>query len=258
MHIRRRRYTVVASVAFLLVLAAACSSSTSPTPATTPAQLAEQFDAIYSTDLAAGTSADSNAARNVAEYAELAPAYGASEASFTVTTASGTQAWHGVAYAIAENATDTVYILGLYPNRSLQTALLVLIEMSNGTSEGALAAISVNGLISGPDDSVTTGTATTLSTGATCSEQSGLVADAYLTEYLAGESCESAKFQASFSAVFQAADGLGALESVSATNATFNGALFQPSGGSHMVAIPSKAAGLLETAARGLLLHRAR
>jgi hypothetical protein len=241
MQTRRRQYAVVASVAVTLVLAA-CSSSTSPNQIT-PAQLAEHFDSIYAADLAAGTSADSNAARNVVDWFEPGPAYGGGEGSFTVTTASGTQSWKGVGYVYI-GTTDTEYVSGLYPNRDLQTAIISLIEVSGGVTSG-VAAISVDGLVSGPNDSTITGIAgSLLQTGASCSLQSGLVAGSVLSDYVgSGVGCTSAKYEISFSAVFPAGAGLGALESVSVTNATINGPLFA-STASRVVAIPSKGAAL--------------
>jgi hypothetical protein len=241
MQTRSRQYAVVASVALTMVLAA-CSSSTSPKQIT-PAQLAEHFDSIYSADLAAGTGLDSNAARNVAELVEVAAAYGGGEASVTVTTASGTQSWKGVGF-IFLGTSDTEYVSALYPNRDLQQVVISLVDMSGGVADG-FAAASVDGLASGPNDSTITGeTASLLSTGATCSQQSGLAAASVLTGFVGTSvACTLAKFQVSFSAVFPAAAGLGALESVSVTNATIIGPMFA-STGSHVVAIPSKGAAL--------------
>jgi hypothetical protein len=245
MQTRSRRYMVVASVALGLMLAA-CSSSTAPAPISST-QLAKDFDAIYSADLAVGTLADTDAGDLVAEFFEFGPAYGGGEASFTVTTASGTQTWHGVGFAVTAEG-DTAYLAAMYPNRDLQQAVFMFKQQSNGTGQDSLAGASASGLVTGVYDSIMTLLPTLESVGSSaCTLQAGLAADSVLTAVFSGEdfACAPAKFQMAFNVIFPAAADLGALETVSGT-VTINGPLFTDVGGpSHVVGIPTKMAALI-------------
>jgi hypothetical protein len=208
--------------------------------------LASQFDALYSAQLANGTAADSTAAMLIAELFELGPAYGGNEATFTAVTASGSQTWHGVEISAAENAGDTVYYAGIYPNRNLQQAVVLYVETENGvvTDSGSIATNTQWSTV--VEDSTVTGASSVVSSvGASCSLQTGLAAETVLSDFVgSGESCANANFQTSFTAVFPAAAGLGALESVTVANATFNGPFFTPTG-SRVVGIPSKGSAMM-------------
>jgi hypothetical protein len=243
MQTRSQRSAVVVSVALLLGLAACSSDSTGP-QAITPAQLAEHFDSIYSADLAAGTHADSQAALSVAGYVEVDPAFGGSEASFTSSGAS----WMSVGFSLTDEG-DTVFLAALYPNRNLQTVVLVLLEESNGTHLDSASIGTTNGFQSYSEDSTVTGSGSMLSVGNACTEQSGLAAGSALTNFVgSGSSCALAKWQESFAVNFEAASGVPA---VSGTNVTITGPLFTESGGSRVVAIPSRGA----AAAQYMLSH---
>jgi hypothetical protein len=250
MQTRSPRYAVAASVALTIVLAACSSSSTSPSPIT-PAQLAEHFDSIYSADLAAGTPAESIAAQYVAGYIEVAPAFGGSEGSFT----SSSTSWMGVGLIVADQEEeDTVYLAAVYPNRNLQTVVLVALEISNGTVVDSIALGTTNGFQSYVDDSTISGSASLTSVGNVCTEQSGLAAGAALTFFVgSGATCALAKWTQSFVVMFPGAAGINP---VGASNLALTGPFFTESGESRVVAIPSKGA----AAALNLLkrLHRAR
>jgi hypothetical protein len=235
MQTRSQQYAVLASVALMLGLAACGSDSTGP-KGLTPAQLAEHFDSIYSADLAAGTAADSNAAEYVAAYVEVDPAFGGSEASFS---SSGTS-WMGVGFALTDN-TDTAYVTAVYPNRDLQTAIVVVLEEANGVHMDSAALGTTDGFQTTYSDSTVSGSVALQSVGSACSEQSGLAAEAALTLIVGNgsESCASAKWQESFAVTFESATGVGA---VSGSNVTISGPFFTESGGSRIVAIPTRAA----------------
>src|ERR1700722_15068992 len=98
MHPRSRWSTVLATAG--LGAPAACSSSTSPKPPT-PHALASHFDSIYSSLVARGDDQDSLIGDIVAIAAVAPPAYGSPQASFTVTTGSGTATWHGYTIELA-------------------------------------------------------------------------------------------------------------------------------------------------------------
>jgi hypothetical protein len=245
-----QRYAVLASVALVLGLAACSSSSTGPS-GITPAQLAEHFDSIYAADLAAGTHADTIAAAYVAGYVEVAPAFGGTEASFS---SSGTT-WMSVGLMVADQELeDTVYLATVYPNRTLQTAVLVALEVSNGTVVDSVALGTTNGFQSYVEDSAMSGSASLASIGNTCTEQSGLVAGAALTYFVgSGSTCAVAKWSESFVVAFQEAAGISP---VGASNLALTGPFFTEDGESRVVAIPSKgAAAAVNVLAR---LHHAR
>jgi hypothetical protein len=227
-----------------MVVLAACSSSTAPAPIT-PAQLASDFDGLYSAHIAAGTPADSEAAALIAELFETAAAYGGNEATFTAVTASGSQTWHGVEIGAGESDGDTVFYTAVYPNRNLQQAMAALLETEDGVPVDSEAVATNTQWTTVVEDSVVTGaTSTAASFGATCSLQTGLAAEAVIASFTGDASCTLAKYQTSFSAVFPAAAGLGALESVSVSSATFNGPFFV-STGSRVVGIPSKGSAMM-------------
>jgi hypothetical protein len=252
MQTRSQRYAVMASVALTVVLAAACSSST--TAPLTSQQVAQGLDATYSQLLADGTSQDSEVAYLVAEYIEIGPAFGGNEGVFTAHTASGNQTWYGVGWSEIENSgVDTVYYAVLYPNRDLQQFVLVGVE--TGADTGHLTLATSNQFTSEAEDSLATLSASTVSSGGTCSLETGLAADSLLTLYTGGAVCTAGRFQWSFSATFPAAAGLGALESISGST-SFNGPIFSPSGGSHFVGIPSKSAAVADLIQS--LIHRKR
>jgi hypothetical protein len=237
-----RRLSLVGAAAATVAVAACSSSSTAPSPIT-PAQLAEHFDSLY---VAAVNDSNSAGEFIIPDFVEFGPAVGGNEVSATVTTASGAQTWHGVGFAgviTDDTVADTIFVVALYPNRDLQQVVFADFENSGGNIFGATAngfdTVWTNGTLNSASGSI-------VSTGATCSLQTGLAADPIMQEF-AGEafSCVSAKFNVSLSATFPGGDNLGALASVSISNVTFNGAELTLSGASHVVAIPSRAAAAL-------------
>jgi hypothetical protein len=223
------------------VAVAACSSSTAPA-SVTPAQVAEKFDSVYSSLLAAGTQSDSQLAYFVAWYSEAAPAWGASQASITVTTGAGGQSWHGVAYVALDGAQDTVYFLTLYPNLNLQQMVFVGLEYSNGLTSELIYGTNNGFATYAEDSSFTPTSAQTLSTGGACSLQAGLAADSIITAFWPGASCVSAQLEFTVSVAFGAAANFGSMSTLSISNATFSGAQISSSGESRAVGIPSKGA----------------
>jgi hypothetical protein len=240
MQTRSRQHAVVASVALTLAVAA-CSSSTAPKPLTSQ-QVAQDIDQVYAAALAAGTSADSSAAQAIAVYFETGPAFGGTESSVTVTTASGAQTWRGVGFAIDEGSGDSIFVGAFYPNRNLQTAIVAIVATQQGTFSGQEALVSTDGMVNGDTEGLTGGAGTVLSASGTCALQSGLAADPLLTTFAGGAGCTSSKFQMSFAVTFP--DSLGALSTVSVTDATINGPLLGAAGPSRVVGIPSKGAAL--------------
>lgn len=252
MHASRWLFMAGAAAAALAV--GACSSSTAPAPIT-PGQLAKDFDAIYSSDRSAGTDSSLSAAGVIGAFVELAPTYGGTEATFQMTTASGTQTWHGVGYGVAEfgdcMSGDTEYVFALYPNRNLQQVVIEVLTMSNGTAVNPPEVLaSVDQLLSLGEDSVATGLASVVTSSGSCTQQLGLAADSLYTTYVDNAPCVPGTFTVSGSASFPAAENLGALGSVSFSNVTFHGPFFtavvEPS---HVVGIPSKASALAQRVA---------
>jgi hypothetical protein len=201
--------------------------------------------------LAAGTHNDSSYAVAVVQYFEFAPAYGASLASFTVTTASGTQTWKGFTFEGATTVTsgnkgDSVFYTVAFSDLNLTQFVIAQMLYDSTGLAGAAAIASTNFFASSGIDTTFTGSASLLSTGATCSQQAGLAAAAVLTTWAGTASnCQLGKFQVSFQATFPAHYGLGALSSISISNTTFNGVrVYQASTASHVAAIPSKLAAL--------------
>jgi hypothetical protein len=241
------------SAALTLVLAA-CSDSTAPKPLTSQ-QLAQDIDQVFAAHLAAGTSRDSLVAGDIAEFIELGPAFGGTESSVTVTTGSGAQKWHGVGFALDGNPGDTTFVGAFYPDRSLTTVLILILGTSNGTLTESQAAISTTGLTSGADTTLSSGAATVASKGGTCSLQSGLAADPFLSDFAPSATCTPAKIQMSFAVTFRSTANLGALTSVSVSGVTINGPIFSAAGPSRVVGIPSKSAAMVAQL-RALLARR--
>jgi hypothetical protein len=254
-HSKSRYAIAVATTALAATLAACGSGSTSPN-GPSPQSLAEHFDSIYSSLLAQGTAQDTLVALFVAAYVEVGPAYGAHEASFTATTANGTAGWNGFSFEEAVTAADgdSLFYTVAYDNLSLSNFLVTRVLYSNnGTNQGGQA-LGVLNLSTYNVDSTFSGSSTINSTGNACTLQTGLAADtimtAVLTEQLgAGYACQFASFTNNIDVVFPVNAGLGPLETVSITGATFNGVRFSGtgSGASHIVsAIPSRRAAVLQ------------
>jgi hypothetical protein len=256
MQIRSQRYVGGVAIALTVVLAA-CSSSTAPPKPLTSQQVAQDIDQAFASALAAGTAEDSSAASLIAEFVETGPAYGGTESSVTVTTGSGTQAWHAVGFVVDEGTGDSTFVTAMYPDRDLQTAMVVLMGTVDGTVAGGEALLSTTRLVSGGDTSITSGAATLVSKGSgTCSLQSGLAANAYLSTFIGSSTCTPAKYEVSFAVTFSTAANLGPLTTVSVSNLTINGPLFVASSGpSRVVGIPSKGAAMV-LRLRALVNHR--
>lgn len=232
MHVSKSRYALVATTALTVTLAACGSDSTGPSP-NAPQTLAKHFDSIYAALEAKGTRGDSTIAMELADFIIAPLAYGAQQATFTVTTDSGTQTWHGVTQegAGVPPNDDSLFYVGAYSDPSLTHALIaVIVYSSTGTFKeaGALAINNLDTLTSG-GDSTLTGTGTVLSTGKACpNKQTGLASDSALSIWVGPLACRSASMQLTLQATFYGAANLGAFSALSFTNATFNGPQFYP------------------------------
>ncbi|HWZ60351.1 MAG TPA: hypothetical protein VNW46_15335 [Gemmatimonadaceae bacterium] len=241
-----RRYAVVATAALTLVLSACGSSNTTGPKTPTPQALATHFDSLYSAYLAAGTSNDTLIARYVAFFFETPPAYGAGLASFTVTTASGTQTWKGFTFegAATSPTSDSTFITVAFSDLNLTQFVVVEGQYnSSGLVSGSALAATGSFATGSGNDSTFTSSASVLSTGATCSQQTGLAAGTTITQFVGYPSCQLGSFQISFHVTFFASAGLGALSSIAISPTTFNGVRFYgPNSPSHVAPIPSKLA----------------
>jgi hypothetical protein len=248
MQLRSRPYAVVATAALTaaltLVLAACSSSSTGPTTPT-PQQIATHFDSMYSALLAQGTPMDSEIADLLAIAGELPPAYGAPQGSTIVTTASGTQAWNGFTFEVANTGVDgdSSFVTFLYKDLSLSQAIVAETNYNVCGNTGG-EAFAITNLTTGGGDSTYSGSATVASTGsAACTLQSGLAAGPAIVNQFGTYACQPATFQVSFQATFFGDENLGALSTVSVSNASFSGVrLYQAVTASTVARIPSRLA----------------
>jgi hypothetical protein len=244
---RFRRHAVVAAATLTLGLAACSSSNTTGPSGPTAAQLATHFDSIYSALLAQGTSLDSEFAGFVAFGGEAPAAFGAQQASFTVTTQSGTQTWKGLTYeeAFTGSGGDSSFITFLYSDLTLDELMIAETDYPTSGQPGGEGLVLLN-FQTGGFDSTYTGSASVTSTGTTaCSLQTGLAADSLINVEFTGGSCQPATFQVSFQMTFPTADGAGTLSSVSVSNAAFDGVrLYQAAAASHVAHTPSRLAAL--------------
>jgi hypothetical protein len=242
-----RRTAILLATTALTLGAAACGSSNTGPKTPSAHSLAIHFDSIYSSLLAQGTSADSLIAEYVAIYGETGPAYGAPLASFAVTTTSGTSAWNGFTYEAANTGAggDSIFYTVIFNNLNLAQVVIARMNYSTSGTFASGSALAVLGLTTGGGDSTFTGSASVLSTGSSCSLQTGLQADSLLTVWTSGYACQSARFQISFQITFPTSANVGALSTVSITNAPFSGDRFYAAAtGNRPAPIPSRAAAL--------------
>jgi hypothetical protein len=242
----RTRLSVVATVGLTMVLAA-CSSSTAPSAPPTPQALATHFDSIYSSLLAQGTEQDSEIADLVAVYVELSPAYGSQDATFNVTTASGTSKWLGYTFEGATTGAggDSIFYAVIFSDLNLSNVVVTEMEYNSSGVQSGASALAIAGLANGGSSTSFSGSVGVASTGAACAVESGLAAGPVIAEFVGTDAatCTFATFGVSFQASFSPSDNLGALTSVTVSNATFNGLRFMlPAGPSHVAPIPSRLA----------------
>ena len=259
---RSRLSTVLAATGLTLALAA-CSSSTSPKPPT-PHALASHFDSIASSLLAQGTDEDSMIGEIVAIAAVAPPAYGSPQASFTVTTGSGTATWHGYTIELATTGSsgDSTFATLAFSDNNLSQLIFAVSSYNACGPEGGMA-IALAGLntSTGGDDSTFTGSAGLVSQGNACPAlQSGL-ATAFIIDEVTEEAsaCAQATFNVTFNATFPTSANLGPLSTISVSNVTFDGIRFSaPEGPSHVAPIPSRVAALAQRLRNMRLVHTTR
>lgn len=226
----RSSFVKTLAVVAVALGAAACGSDSTGPKALTASQAATAIDGVYGARLAAGTSTDSEIAFFIAEYVELAPAFGAAPRSFTVTTATGNQTWMGfdVEEAVGGGTSnphdgDSSFYFVAYPNISLSTFLVVEEQYDSlgGVGGGSILFYDTD---SGAAGTSVTASAALLSTGAACSLQTGLRVDSLYSTVT--DPCVQNTIRASFSGDF-AGTGLDAsLASLTFSNVTLNGVRF--------------------------------
>jgi hypothetical protein len=220
----------VVVLAAATVVAAACSSSSTGPSGPTAAQTAEHIDSIYAAHLAAGTASDSQFAYIIGVYLESAPAYGATQTSFNVTTGTGTQKWNGFTIE-SEDEGDSIFINATYPvNGDLTNIFISLAAYDSLGQVGQLTALVYDSAGTYAeqdiDNAMLSNSASAL--GAACSLQTGLAADSLLGEVGEGAtSCNLINNTYSASAEFTATSAVPAGEtSMSISNATLHGIRF--------------------------------
>jgi len=205
-----RRSIPLASAGLLALLAACGGNSTAPTPP--PPILTAQFlDSVYGHFVGLGTHADSATATLVATLIELGPAYGGQEASFLVTTASGTQTWYGYTYELADTAGDSAFYTAAFSDSLLTNVMLIAQEFGADSSAPA-AELLQDTFATTFEDSAITAYALQSAVGESCSLQSGLQAASVLTAFTGSALCNYATLGVGARIAFPAADNLGALQ----------------------------------------------
>jgi hypothetical protein len=217
---------ILGSTALVLCLTACGSDGAVAPKGPTPAASAEFFDSIYAAYLSKGTPTDSGAAYIVASVLEFAPAYGARRSTVQVTTAAGVQNWPAFTFAAAYDAfNDSGFTTIAYSDDGLTNVLLIAQEEVGGTWSG-YAELYQDSLRTFSYTSTVSGVARLLSVGGACGPQAGLRAEAIVITRSESLSCRSATYNISATVEFQPAAGLGALQTVSISNASFDGPFF--------------------------------
>jgi hypothetical protein len=238
MTVRTPLWRVAALVVAAAAVAACGSSSTGPA-GPTAAQTAAHIDSIYSALLAAGTPGDSQLAGVIAVYIETAPAFGATQTSFTATTASGTQTWQGFTIA-SQYEGDTAFLTTVYPANSSLGNFFLSINIRDSTGdEGALGFLvfdSTGGVFTSVESSAPPTVANTItSLGAACSLETGLAADSVITTDVTVDVTSCNLINTTYSATAQftssampAADASLTFSSVPVHGVLFGGTLLGP------------------------------
>jgi hypothetical protein len=214
----------LAATCCALVFTSACSDSTSPNNSQDAAHLAAHFDSLYVTAAALGDSSDGYSRRALLlSYLEVAPAFGATATTVTVTTAAGTEHWKGFELEdVTSNGgtpSDTMYLLVAYREAEAHSVLLAFYGADGSIQDGGIFA---NDTLSiGASDGSGTTSLTTL--GSACTAPSSSLANPMIAS-LTPLTCNTANFSTSLSLTIPSEPNVdAALTSVSFTSTTFNG-----------------------------------
>jgi hypothetical protein len=234
MRISGRQWLIAASLGIGTALTA-CSNDSSTAPmAVSATQFADTADSIFSADLAGQPAA----ATAIARYVETSPAYGGGEAAPTINTSAGSLAVLGVAYAFITGA-DTTFYVSIYTANTLEQVAVVWFTGSSGTAAGGEGTGSQ--FVTTGAGVVSNATGQLLTTGASCSLQTSLAAASTISAWVgSGATCAMATIEVSFVSTFPANQGLGALTAAIVSNVSFTGPVFEASGASHAVGVPSR------------------
>ena len=222
------RLAFVAAFVILAVTAACGSDSTGPGDGQTPPNLAVHFDSLYVQAKAQSASDTMFKFRAVAlSDLELPAAFGASPTSITVTTASGTETWHGFVFeeVVTDNGTpsDSGRFVLAYRDANAHTVFVTTLK-ADGSSVGASLVANDTIIVHASSNA---GSVTQTSVGAACAAPpSGLVNPVIATAQ--ASTCLSATYSATLTLAFPATDGVdAALTQISFPTTTFAGVRFQ-------------------------------
>jgi hypothetical protein len=212
----------------LIVVAAACGSSSTGPKGPTASAMAQHFDSLYV--VAQGHSWNGRA--EMLTFLELAAAAGATPSQVSVTVGGTTQTWSALSLsAVDTNSSGQVRDSGVitvaYSDyATVMNGVIADYDTTIGGSKGYMLVVVGDSLAVNASSGTYSGSIT--STGAACSSVSGL-SNPNIAALRATYACTEIKTQSSMTATFPATTGLDAsLQSVSFANIASNGVrLFQ-------------------------------
>lgn len=206
----------------VISFAAACGSDSTGPKQPTASQVAMHFDSIAIQAQAQSQTNEAYSGRSLlATLIELPAALGATPASVSVTTASGSESWK--AYELvavpSTDAADSVFFLLMYRDADAHTAVLVTFD-STGVGDGG-------GIITGDTISVNptdaSGSTTLSAVTSACTTPSAALLNPQLSSLSIG-TCNLARFTTTLHLTLPTTTGLdAALTNVSFTGASVNG-----------------------------------
>jgi hypothetical protein len=211
----------IAATCCALLFTSACSDSTGPDASQDAAHLAAHFDSLY---VAAAAHSDTSYETRtlLLSFLEVAPAFGATATTITVTTANGTEHWKGFEIAdlfVHADTTDTTYIVAAYRESEVHTMLVAIYGQDGRIQSGGL--LTNDTLDIGATNGG--GSTTRTSLGSTCTQPSSSLQDP-LVLTLNVQSCNVATFGTSMTLALPSTPGADvALTSLSFPTTTFNG-----------------------------------
>ncbi|HEV7703234.1 MAG TPA: hypothetical protein VGO46_03035 [Gemmatimonadaceae bacterium] len=205
------RLAFVTACVIIAITAACGSDSTGPGDGgTSPPSLTKHFDSLYVTAKAKSASDTMFKFRSVAlSDLELPSAFGATPSAITVTTASGTETWHGFVFeeVLTDHGTpsDSGRFVLAYRDADAHTIFVTTLK-ANGTSVGASLVANDTVIVHASSNA---GSVTLLSTGAACAAPpSGLTNPVIATAQTS--TCLLANFSATLTLTFPATAGVDA------------------------------------------------
>lgn len=226
----------VAALCGTLVLASACSDSTSPNGSQSPSHVAAHFDSLYVTAAAMAEGSENYSERALLlSFIEAAAAYGSSPTTVDVTTANGSEQWK--AYEIEDieqgsgSALDTTFLVVAYRESAAHTIALAEYDASGHIYSGEI--ITNDSLPVEPSDG--DGFTERASLGGSCTTPSASLVNQQIGT-IADFACTPATFGTSMVLVTDPDPNVdGALTSISIPTSTLNGELFVASEGTATV-----------------------